>query len=221
MKKVLAGWLALIGIGGSVAAETKMVDPQTILFSMSTISDDMAPLEQIDHVDLSDLIFHEDEWRQVEFFDRSRLSEIERTLTELKAFATAHQQRSGWSKIYVRKLTSEPVVQGSTSIAKLESLLGIAAKAGPVMFTGGNSLVGRVARGFSLQLGGGVALYGFGDEAGISVLGANVAAGGDDQTLTRAFQKLSLSDHLILVDWRAQMVLIAVAEDGRIEAWRP
>jgi hypothetical protein len=85
----------------------------------------------------------------------------------------------------------------------------------------GTTLVGRVAHGFTIPLGGGVALYGFHDDAGIPVLGASVGSGGDDQALVRAFTKLSATHGLILVDCRAQMLLVGVESGGDIKAWRP
>lgn len=222
MKKLLAGLLAMVGLVGPATAEApKMIDPSTILFSMSTIANDMAPLEKVSEVAPSDLIFHEDEWRQVEFFDRSRLGEVQAKLIDLKAFATAHQQKVGWSNVYVRELTPAPVLRGKAALETLEGQLKVKAHGGAVIFTGASNVVGRVADGLSFPLGGGVALYGFSSEAGIPVLGAIVESGGDNQILVRAFQKLSASDHLILVDWRAQMVLTSVAEDGSIQTWRP
>lgn len=38
---------------------------------------------------------------------------------------------------------------------------------------------------------------------------------------TLAFAKLNASDRLVLVDWRQQLVLIAMTQDGQVDAWRP
>jgi hypothetical protein len=223
MKRLFGRLLAVLALGSvettSQAGQT--IDPSTILFSMSTISDDSAPLEMSGPVSPTDVVFHEDEWRQVEFFPRSRLAEVQNNLKELKSFAQAHKRGIGWSKIYVRKIKPAAVVSGTGALGKLERQLGVHALAGPVLFAGSRNILGRVANGFALPLGGKVSLYGFQDSTGIPVLGANIAAGGNDQILTRAFSTVSTGERVILVDWRAQMVLISVTPDGQIEAWRP
>jgi hypothetical protein len=198
----------------------RMIDPNELLFSMSTIADDMAPLEQVSGESPAGLVFHEDEWRQVEFFDKSRLKEIQQKLKELKVFATANKQGIGFRKVYVRKLQPAPVLADPSSLSTLERELATSAKEGPVLYAG-RSITGRVANGFALAIGRGVSLYGFHDRSGILVLGAIVENGGDDQALVRAFATLNARSQLILVDWRSQMLLLGVAKDGNIDVWQP
>lgn len=50
---------------------------------------------------------------------------------------------------------------------------------------------------------------------------ATVARGGDDSQLTRAYITLSGKYGLLLVDWRAQQLLLSVTEKGDISVWRP
>jgi hypothetical protein len=71
-----------------------------------------------------------------------------------------------------------------------------------------------------VELGKNAYLYGIRDEHGTTVLGANLA-GADDMLLTNAFTKLSKNYSLILVDWRQQIILVSVAEDGQLDVWRP
>jgi hypothetical protein len=223
MKTKLAALLAMLGIGSASAAEppVQMMDPSKLLYTMSTLAGESPAMVPVAEVKPADLVFHEDEWRQVEFYPRSRLAEVESKLTELKAFEAAHARGRGWNQIFLRKVNPAAVVPGADAFAGMEQRLGVKAMPGPILFYGQNSVVGRIADGFSLPLGGGITLYGVHDPSGIQVLAANVAAGGDDQTLVRAFATLSASDHLVLVDWRAHMVLIAFAANGQVEAWRP
>lgn len=223
MKKTFGALLAQAGLGSASAAQppVQMIDPAKVLFSMSTLAGENPAVTPVAQVKDFDLVFHEDEWRQVEFYPRSRLAEVERTLTELKAFEVLHAQGKGWSKIFLRKIRDAPVLSGADALDSMGRRFGAAAAAAPILFYGSNTIVGRVADGFSLPLGGGITLYGVRGPAGIRVLGANVAAGADDQTLTGAFATLSASDHLIIVDWRAHMILVAVGENGQIEVWRP
>ena len=112
------------------------------------------------------------------------------------------------------------IVVGSGAIQQLEQLLGVKATTPPILFSS-SELSGRVKNGFSLPLGGSVTLYGFSDDRGIPVLGANVGEHPDDLKLTNAFMKLNSNKGLILVDWRAQVVLVSVDKSGQINVWRP
>ena len=79
--RALAGFAVLIGLGAGAPADAPVrhMNPNDILFSMSTISNDAAPLEAFSgKIGGQDLIFHEDEWRQIEFFPKKRLGEVER-----------------------------------------------------------------------------------------------------------------------------------------------
>ncbi|MEG3143028.1 hypothetical protein U1839_00030 [Sphingomonas sp. RT2P30] len=222
MRKILTGFLALFGFAdGSSAQKVQLVDPNTILASISTISDDAAPVVEAGKIGPTDLVFHEDDWRQIEFFPASRRSEIEAKLTELVAFEKQHRSGAYWDKIYVRKLHAQPVLPGAGAVGTIAAALGVQPHAAPVLFYEEHAVVGRVANGFSLPLGRSVALYGFHDSTGIPVLGASVQAGSDDMALSRAFAKLNASHHLIMVDWRGHMLLTGVAPDGNFEVWQP
>jgi hypothetical protein len=222
--KALAGFVVLIGLGGRALADAPVqrINPNDIRFTTSTISSDAAPLEPFSgKAGTQDLIFHEDEWRQIEFFPKERLGEIERKLSELKTFEKAHRKTLGWDKVYVRVLGTAPVLAGHRALGSLEKALGSKAAAAPIVFTGASTILGRVAGGFSLPLGGRVSLYGFEDDRGIAVLGANMNAPADAQVLMRAFAKLSARDHLILVDWRAERVMISTSRDGQVSVFAP
>jgi hypothetical protein len=223
MKKALTGLLAMLGLANAPADQQKvqMVDPNTIMASISTISDDAAPVEPAGKIEPGDLVFHEDDWRQIEFFPASREAEIRKTLAELAMFEKAHRKGAVWDKIYLRKLDVAPVLPGPLARDTLLADLGQSARPAPVLFYGDNVIVGRVAHGFSVPVGKSVALYGFQDSTGIPVLGASVQPGSDDLALTRVFAKLNASHHLIMVDWRQHLLLLGVAPGGNFEAWRP
>lgn len=223
MKKLLASVLALAGIAGTAQAQPKvqMLDPKTILFTTPTISNDLAQLEPV-HREPSnaDFVFHEDEWSQVEFFPRSQLGEVQRLLKEYKPFERANRVQHGWREVYVRKIRRVPVFSGADATRQLEGLLGSKAGAAPILFSG-SSVSGSVKNGFSLALGGNVTLYGYRDAQGVPILGAIIGRNPDDAKLTKAFMKLNADRGLILVDWRAQLVLVSIASSGQIETWQP
>lgn len=189
-----------------------------ILFSIPTLSDDIAALEPLQRQPAeSDLIFHEDDWAQLEFLPRERLVDVQRMLMEFKAFERAHRVPSGWTEVYIRRLQRAPVLP---DLDQLEQVL--ATRAGPApLLHASSGISGAVAHGFSIPLGGNIHLYGYTEGKAIPVLGASVGRDPDDLKLTEAFMKLSASHGLILVDWRGQLVLTGVASSGQIDAWRP
>ena len=223
MKRLLTSLLALVGVTGSAQPATKpqSIDPKTILFSIPTLSDDIAALEPMDRAtNGKDLAFHEDDWAQVEFLPASLLPEIQRMLKEYKAFEQTNRVRSGRRNVYVRKIQRKPLVSGPQAVQQLEKILEAKAVGALVLFSSGTS-GGRVKDGFTLPLGGNVTLYGYTTPEGIRVLGASVGQNPDDIKLSQAFIKLSSASSLVLVDWRAQMVLISANASGQIDVWRP
>src|ERR1700733_2495876 len=158
MKKLIASVLAFIGATGSAQSPQKVqtIDPKKILFSVPTLSNDIAPLERVDSPpNKTDLIFHEDDWSQVEFLPKSLVPEIQRMLKEYKSFEQAQRVRSGWRNVYVRKITRGPIATGPQPIHRLEKILGAKAGPAPILFST-STTGGRVKDGFTIPLGGNV-----------------------------------------------------------------
>ncbi len=199
------------------AGQVQAIDPTKLLYSLATISTDDYVLEPMAlPPGEADLVFHEDDWRQIEFFAGDRRDEIARMLTSLKAFEARNRVANGYRTIFERKLGAKPVLAGS--VAALETAFGTTAGPGPVLFHGSAEVAGRVADAFSLPLAGKAWIYGARD---LGVLGAAMPPGADNEVLARAFMTLSNSHGLVLVDWRSQMLLLNVADEGNLEVWRP
>jgi hypothetical protein len=197
------------------------MDPKTILFSVPTLSDDIAALEPMEGTPSAmDLVFHEDDWSQVEFLPKNLLPEIQRILKEFKSFEQANRVQSGWRNVYVRKIQRKHLISGSRSVEQLGKILETKAGGALVLVSSG-TVRGRVKDGFTFPLGGNVALYGYTTGEGIPVLGASVGPNPDDSKLTKAFTKLNSATGWVLVDWRAQMLLVSTNESGQIDVWRP
>jgi hypothetical protein len=223
MRTLLVSVLAFLGATSPAQAQQKPgnLDLSSVLYTTPTLSNDLAALEPVaDHPKPSELIFHEDEWTQVEFLPKSQLGEVQRLLKEYKPFEQSNREAYGWRNVYVRRLQRLPIVAGGQPIRELERVLGSAAAPGPILTSAG-TITGRVRNGFTLPLGGNVWLYGYQSEAGVPVLGAYVGERPDDLKLTQAFMKLNSSNDAILVDWRAQVVLISTTAAGQVERWRP
>ena len=223
MKKILASLLAFLGSSGSVSADQKpqSMDPRRILFSVPTISNDLAPLDKVKTTpSATDFTFHEDDWTQVEFLPRSQLHVVERMLQQYKTFEAANRAQYGWRETYLRRFERIDVIHGTEALKQLQTILGVKAGPAPVLFSS-NAVTGRVTNGFSLPFGRSVTLYGYTNVGSILVLGALVGPNPGDTKLVEAFQKLNAKEGLILVDWRQQLVLVSIASDGKIDAWRP
>jgi hypothetical protein len=197
------------------------IDPNSILFSLPTISDDLPALEPIEGApNNSDLIFHEDGWSQIEFFRHDQIEEIQRTFHEYKLFEGSHREGSAWRKIYVRQVQRKPLLSGVQPLQQLENMLEVEPGMAPLLHTS-STISGRVKDGFSFGLTGNISLYGYVTPQGIPVLGAILGDNADQSELTRVFAKLHSSHGLILVDWQSQLMLVTVSDSQQIEIWKP
>src|SRR5215469_9023072 len=90
------------------------IDPNRILFTVPTISNDLAALEPVGEADGD--AFHEDDWSQIEFFPKQQLATVQRMLEAYKPFEAANRVEHGWRNVYVRKIDRTPVIPGSDAV---------------------------------------------------------------------------------------------------------
>lgn len=222
-KRLLTGLaalaLALAGAGIGAQPVTTM-DPRNIGFTMSTIAADTLQFEAPTASSSAGAPkFHEDEWRQIEFFPAASLPELQKRMQEFKAFEQQNRIQYGWKDIYARRIVGSPLVGASSPKDLASTLQGNIAPA-PILTTTSASL-GQVKGGFTIRLAGSVFLYGVADGATVSILAAMVERGGNERVLTDAFTRLYKQYKLVLVDWRGQMVLGSVGPNGEPVIWRP
>jgi hypothetical protein len=200
-------------------AEEKRLDLKSIRYSMPTIAADV-----LNYVIPSTASFegasqfHEDEWCQIEFLPATWLKQVQSSLLEYKTFEQAHRLQYGWSEIFARRLARTALIEGSDAVSRLASQFGTTAGNAPILTTASRPL-GQVEGGFTVKPSSDVLLYGVANEQGINSLGAMVH--GDDMQLSQAFSKLYSSFGLMLVDWRGQLALCSVGQDGNFGVWRP
>ncbi|MBI1210855.1 MAG: hypothetical protein GC190_05290 [Alphaproteobacteria bacterium] len=207
--------------GSPPSSRVTKIDPKKMLFSVPTIANDLAALDPIDKPPgRSDVVLGEDDWAQLEFYPRNAQPAIQDQLTKLKAFEAANRKSVGWKNVFVRKIERQPIITIANPLKHLEAIVGVPA-GGPAYITSSNTIAGRVRRGFTFDLGGNIQLYGYAADDGIPVLAASVGAKADNMRLASAFMKLHKSDGVMLVDWRAQLLLVGVSTDGNIETWKP
>lgn len=221
-KKLLFAGLSAIGIGNAAvsAPPVTTIDSRKIRFTMPTVAADDLQFEMPTNESFQGAPqFHEDEWRQLEFYPSSRLPELQSRLKEYKTFEQHNRTANGWKDIYSRRISGAPIL-GATGAKEVASLLGGQYQPSPILTTSSAAL-GQVKGGFTVRLNSTVFLYGLAPGANVTVLSAVVERGGDDQALTTAFTSLHRQFKVVLVDWRSQMVLVDVKHDDRVEVWRP
>jgi hypothetical protein len=223
MKKVFTALLTTLGLssGAQAAAPAQTIDPKGLRFSMPTVAaDDIQFAVPTKETFEGAPQFHEDEWCQLEFFQKGQLSEIQRLLSEYKVFEKQNRTEHGWNQTYARRLRRTAFLKGSSELGALAQALQAKLLPAPILTTSSRPL-GQVKDGFTLGLPGSVILYGLNGAEGVTVLAAIVERGGDDSRLANAFVTLSNEYQLILVDWRAQQVLVSASGSGQIDVWRP
>ena len=197
------------------------IDPKTVRFGMPTVaSDDIQFVVPSRQSFEGAPQFHEDEWRQVEFYPASHHDAIQKRLIEYNAFEQQHRTEHGWTDIYARRIPGPGILKGPGAKADLAAMLRASAQPPPILTTASAPL-GQVKDGYTLRLADSVFLYGVAGGSGIQSLAAMVESGGDDMCLTTAFAKLHQQHKLVLIDWRAQMLLTSVEPNGQISIWRP
>lgn len=202
----------------SRGAET---DVGAMLFSTPTLSNDVAELESLANgMSSDDILLHEDEWSQLEFLPASQFEHVRHILTEYVGFERLQRCGSGWNEAYIRQLSRVPVISGEAALAWLEGLFGSRVRRAPLLFADG-CVQGRIRNGFSLPLGGNVALYGHMNDESIIMLGAHLGPMADSSVLASAFATLNANIGLILVDWRGQFVMVSKQEQAGALVWRP
>jgi hypothetical protein len=217
VKKFIASLLAVVGIAANADPKPEMVDVNSILYSMPTMSGD-----SIEYVIPTEGSFegapqfHEDEWSQLEFYPRVRLEEIQQKLIEYKVFEAKSRVASGWKKIYLRKISRGKFKADINILGKLEGAHVLPA---PILTTASRAL-GQVKGGFTVTIGEGALLYGVIENDSIISLAASVHSDQGNNALTTAFMSLDKTEELILVDWRGQMIITG-SSDGKLGVWKP
>lgn len=218
MKKLFASILAAVGISANAQAKPEMIDVNSILYSMPTISGDsieyMVPTKKSFEGAPE---FHEDEWCQLEFFPKSKLKTIQSKLMEYKSFEQKSRVSSGWKNIYVRNIQRG---EFALTVEDLVTLEGSALHPAPLLTTTSSPL-GQVKNGFSVSIGHGALLYGIAEGGVIKSLAASVYSDAGNNALTSAYMSLDKKEELIIVDWRGQMIIMGSSSDGKLGVWKP
>ncbi len=175
-----------------------------ILFSLPTISDEIASISQILKTDQSVLEIHEDDWRQIEFVSKELIGTINSEIAEIRSVIESGMNKSGFEKCRVRQGLSSPLqeikfdVVASVFSQSMNTLDGVCYFQYPNL----------IADGFAFRSSD-LSVYGLQSNGMVSVLGFSEISVGEDglENLILKLQTLMTQHELLLVDWcRAQVV---------------
>lgn len=183
------------------------MDPGEILFTVPTIFEPLPRLSD-EPVQASDLVIHEDAWRQLEFAASDERSTVD---AELRAISRVHREHSaspGWREVHVRRGPTSPVGR-CVRWADLVAFLGPELAGGGVAFEGHSV---RVEGAVCVGLSHGAALYGVQEDDYASVL-CVVPGCGVSVEVANTLRSLASKHDLDLVDWCSCICASADSDD--------
>lgn len=187
------------------------INPNDILYTTPTLENALPDFE--DKTDTSNLRFHEDEWRQVEFISKDQKASIDTEIAKIKDVYDNHTHTgdsyTAFKKVAVRELIAQPL---TVDFAKLKSyfkdndieLAGVSLDNNP----------GQVKNGFSFTING-ITYYGLLDDNN-NVATFCIYSADSQESLKASTDNLSNileTERLYLVDWRA----VNVFDEGNIK----
>lgn len=142
-------------------------NPRDILFSLPSISSEI-PGPGSEPVVASDVVLHEDDWRQMELVSRANAAAIER---QFAAIRRIHEEQSveggGWRELHKRTEPS-PAITNAFRMEDIQRAFDAEGQLGGVTF---EKWPNRIADGFSVRGKDGLCLYGLAPAGRIDTLG--------------------------------------------------
>jgi len=153
MKRFFTAIASALGLSAAAAPQTKMVDPKTLYYSLATINDALPAVDPSAKPSATDLMIHEDDWRQFEAVSRAFEAEMKEELSGVQRIFKEKSKPSGeyriFSEIHIRKRIVQPI---SAPLAWAELLA--AAGVQPASVSGvGLRGQGLIKDGFSFRVG--------------------------------------------------------------------
>ena len=210
---LISGLLGLLGCDNKKAdnqskidsSKVEMINPNDILFTTPTLENALPDFENSS--DTTNLHFHEDDWRQIEFVSKDQKKIIDKEIAKIKDifdnFAHKGDTYTAFKKVAVRELITQPL---TLDLTEIKSYL-----ADKNLLVKGLSLdnnEGQVRNGFSFTANG-VEYYGQFDN-NKNVKWFCIYSADNYKSLKSSIPSLSrlLKDKsLYLIDWREMKTL--------------
>lgn len=174
------------------------IDPAKVLFSLPTISNDMAMVEAVASLE-NVLVLHEDDWRQFEFLSVSLNELAQQEVQDILAIYHTQRQASGFKQIHVRKRIGEPLPDVALPLESLAQAFEIEKCFSGVAF---NNAAATIINGFAWQTASGWIFWGQTDaQSNLVVLCLLPPHEAEAKIMANKIDDFLLANDLLLIDW--------------------
>ena len=181
-----------------VKSEIAQIDPNELLYSLPTISNDIAGVENaknLEHI----AVLREDDWRQFEFLDMRSESLINEEFEDIKNIYENHREEVGFKRLHLRQKISFPLESITLTLGLLDVSFEISDKFEGVAF---NSAAATIIGGFAVQTKSGWILWGQANESGnITALNLSQTKESNINAIATEIDQFTKKYGLYLVDW--------------------
>jgi hypothetical protein len=175
-----------------ILSKVQMVDLKNILFSLPTINDGIFDLETT--LSGNPFLFHEDDWRQIEFVSKKYESKIAEEIRLIVEIYENHKEGIGFNKIHIRKLIEKPLIGENLNLPALRGKFNILKEYDG--FGVGNG-TRKAKNSFAFQLDNDIVLYGQINENDDIVF---LCVEGSEKS-SESVRKIVEDYNIIYVDW--------------------
>ncbi len=178
--------------------EIKNIDPNELLYSLPTISNDIAGVEDARSLE-NITVLREDDWRQFEFVGKEHEDSIEDEFTSISEIYKNHRDGMGFKELHVRKMITAPLGKSNLTLEILKSSFTIDKVYSGVAF---NNAAATIVGGFSLYTKSGWLLWGQVDNSGtILALNLSQTKESDINNISKEIDSFTEKHSLYLVYW--------------------
>lgn len=178
--------------------EITNIDPKELLYSLPTISNDIAGVENAKSLE-NVVILREDDWRQFEFVGREYESSIESEFKSISDIYKNHHVGMGFKELHVRKIIPAPLIKDHLTLEIIKSSFTIEKIYSGVAF---NNAAATIVGGFALHTKSGWLLWGQIDNSdAILVLNISQTKESSISIISKEIDSFTEKHNLYLVDW--------------------
>ncbi|MEW8495483.1 MAG: hypothetical protein AB2604_16895 [Candidatus Thiodiazotropha taylori] len=179
-------------------SEITQIDPNELLYSLPTISNDLAGVENAESLE-NVAVFREDDWRQFEFVVRNYESIIDEEFGHIKNIYENHREGVGFKQLHLREKIVTPLENTPLTLNVLGESFEIVKKYKGVAF---NNTAATIIGGFAMQTESGWVLWGQVNESGkILVLNISQTRESNIVGISGKIDKFTEKHGLYLIDW--------------------
>jgi hypothetical protein len=175
-------------------AAVQYVDPREVLYSLPTLNDELPPEEG--SIDGTEIVLHEDDWRQVELVHWSHQEIVVAELEAIHAIYREQRQGSGFKEIHLRERLPQPLAGTRIDWSELAPLVSDGYQ--PLSFEDHEH---RVQGGFAIQRPTGSVICGTCEGSTVTVLCLGRGWLKPDAEACAAIEALAAKHQLMLVNW--------------------